>query len=128
MLTQEDLKGIDDAREAIRTAILESDAEAYALAFTENGVVMHPDSPLVQGRDALRNYVSELFNAVSITKLEFSPVIVEGNDGIAYEIGVQSVNASPSSDQFKDQRQHLHVYERGRDGIWRIAAAMSGNA
>jgi uncharacterized protein (TIGR02246 family) len=128
MLNDEDLKGIDGAREAIRIAILDGSPEAYALAFTENGVVVHPDSPLVQGRDALKSYVSDLFKAVSITKLEFCPVTVEGSGGTAYEIGQQRVQASPASHQFKEERQHLHVYERGSDGIWRIAAAMSGNS
>jgi uncharacterized protein (TIGR02246 family) len=128
MLTDKELKGIDSAREAIRVAILKGDAEAYALAFTEDGVVMHPDSPLVQGREALRNYVTELFSMVSIAKLEFHPVIVEGNVETAYEIGRQKVSASPASDKFKEDRQHLHVYERGSDGVWRIAAAMSGNS
>ena len=128
MLNDEDRKGIDLAREAIRSAILNQDSEAYALSFTEDGVVMHPDSPIVKGREALKSHVAEVFDTVLVTKIEFFPVVVEGNEDTAYEVSTQIVEAKPHSDQFKQERQHLHAYRKESDGVWRIAAAMSGNS
>ena len=127
MLTVEDRNGVDTIRNALVDAILRGDADSYAECFTSDGVVMHPDSPHVRGRNALRQYVNQMFSVVKVTKLVLTPVIVGGGNGFAYEVGVQEVAIEPPDVRFKAQRQHLHVYERQQDGTWLVAAAMSGN-
>ncbi len=47
---------------------------------------------------------------------------------MAHEIGRDFLNIEPTNDGFKHERQHLHVYTKESDGVWRIAAAMSGNS
>jgi len=128
MFSDEDRKGVDLAREAIVSAILKQDPDAYALSFTEDGILIHPDSSLVQGRDNIRSYVAQVFLAMRVTELGISPVIVDGDGDTAYEVSSQNVKVEPVSDKFKSERQHIHVYRKGSDGIWRIAAAMSGNS
>ena len=128
MLTAEDRKGVDAAREALVSAIMANDPEAYALCYTSDGIVLHPDSPYVRGREVLREYAASIFAAVTVTKLQITPVVVEGRGGFAHEVGQQILEIEPSDDRFKHERQHVHVYEKEADGVWRIAAAMSGNS
>jgi uncharacterized protein (TIGR02246 family) len=109
------------------SSILDGDVEAYVESFTDDGVLMHPESPQVRGETAIRAYVSAVFSAVKVTHLELTPSVVEGGGGFAFEVGVQRVAVEPSDDKFKTERQHLHVYRKQSDGSWRIAAAMSGN-
>ena len=127
MLTVDDRDGIDTIRNALVDAILRGDADSYAECFTSDGVLMHPDSPPVRGREALRQYVTQMFSVVEITKLVLTPVILEGGNGVAYEMGVQEAAMEPLDPRFKTERQHLHVYERQQEGTWLVAAAMSGN-
>ena len=112
MLTVDDRDGIDTIRNALVDAILRGDADSYAECFTSDGVLMHPDSPPVRGREALRQYVTQMFSVVEITKLVLTPVILEGGNGVAYEMGVQEAAMEPLDPRFKTERQHLHVYER----------------
>lgn len=127
MLSQEDLQGIDAIREKLVNAILGGDIEAYAESFADDAVLMHPESPQVRGEAEIRAYASAVFSAVKITKLQLSPVVVDGGGGFAFEVGVQSAAIKPADDKFKNERQHLHVYAKQSDGSWRVVAAMSGN-
>ena len=127
MLSQEDLQGIDAIRKKLVRAILDGDVDAYVESFTDDGVLLHPDTPQVRGEAAIRAYATAVFSAVKITELLLSPVLVEGGEGFAFEAGVQQVSVEPSDDKFKSERQHLHVYAKQSDDTWLIAAGMSGN-
>ena len=127
MLNSEDLEAITVLRERLRSSIVEGDAKTYNDCFAEDGVIMHPDSPPVRGRAAIADYVAGMFGMVNLPFLELDAISVVGEGDLAFEIGVQECEVEPALPGFKRERQHLHVYQRGDDGAWRIAAAMSGN-
>jgi ketosteroid isomerase-like protein len=108
-------------------SIVEGDVETYTACFAEDGVIMHPDSPQVRGQRAITDYASGMFGTVSVPLLDLTPVSVMGEGKYAFEVGIQQCEVEPALPGFKRERQHLHVYERGDDGAWYIAAAMSGN-
>jgi uncharacterized protein (TIGR02246 family) len=128
MLSDDDQSGVEAARDTIRSAILSGDSSAYALSFTEDGIVMHPDSPYVRGRSELEEYSARLFSAVKVKNLVLTPVTIDGDTEYAYEVGRQIVEVEPADERFKTERQYIHAYSKGPDGVWRIAAAMSGNS
>ncbi|MHC5066098.1 MAG: YybH family protein [Planctomycetota bacterium] len=127
MLTDADREAIDTLRERLTEAILAGDTDAYLSCLTDNATLLHPDSPQVRGKEALRTYLTGMFEAVSVDLLELKPVIVEGGDRFAYEVGTQECVIEPPLPGFSRIRQHLHVYQKQEDGSWLIAAAMSGN-
>ena len=127
MLSPDDRKGIDRVRAALRQSILSGDSATYASCFTADAFVMHQDTPLVRGTEAIKEHTQQAFDVVRVTKLDLSPVLVDGADGVAYEVGVQEVAIDPPMDAFKSKRKHLHVYHRQSDGEWKIAAGMSSN-
>jgi uncharacterized protein (TIGR02246 family) len=127
MLRDLDRAAIDDLRERLRRSIVEGDAEAYTSCFAEDGVIMHPDSPQVRGREAIAAYAAGMFEVVSVPLLELSPIVVDGGGDLAFEVATQVCELEPEMPGFKRDRQHLHVYTRGSDGNWYVAAAMSGN-
>jgi len=127
MLGDSDRRAIGDLRERLRRSILDGDAEGYLSCLTSNAVVLHPDSPQVRGKEALLAYLTGMFEAVRVSVLELDPVIVDGDDGWAYEVGVQECEIEPRLPGFGRARQHLHVYQKQDDGSWLMAAAMSGN-
>jgi len=127
MLNPDDLRGIDRVRAALQDAILGGDADAYTRCFTTDAFLMHQDTPYLRGAAAIEEHTKQIFDAVKVTKLDLTPVIVVGSDGIAYEVGVQDVAIDPPLDGFKSKRKHLHVYQQQADGEWKVAAAMSSN-
>ena len=127
MLSPEDHAAIAALRERLRSSIVKGDAEVYTACFAEDGVIMHPDSPQVRGRSAIAEYVTAMFETVKVPVLDLTPVTLVGDGGLAFEVGIQDCVVEPALPGFKRERQHLHVYRRGKDGAWYIAAAMSGN-
>ena len=127
MISESDLSAIRALRSRLQKSILEGDVEEYVSCFTEDGAIMHPDSPQVIGRPSIAKYVAQMFEVVEVSKLDLMPVRVDGNARFAYEVGVQDCRVEPKLPGFKEVRQHLHVYEKGEDGEWLVAAAMSGN-
>lgn len=127
MLSDADRAAIDALRERLRKSIIEGDAQAYTSCFSEHAVLMHPDSPQVVGREAIGDYAAQMFDMVRVPLLNLVPVSLVGDGDLAYEVGVQECEVDPPLPGFKKERQHLHVYERGADGSWSVAAAMSGN-
>jgi uncharacterized protein (TIGR02246 family) len=128
MTDREDLEKIDAARSAVVSAILAGDADAYAACYTPDGVVIHPDSPYVRGRRALRYYAQQIFEALKVTRLVNSSVIIAGGGNSAYEVGTQEIGIEPADTKFKPNRQYLLVYEKQLDGSWKVAAGMSANS
>ena len=126
-LSREDQDAIEALRDSLVRAILAGDAEAYANSYAPDGIVMHPEAPLVQGSSALLEYAKAMFAAVRVTRLVLQPIRLVGEGRVAYEVGVQEASIEPPNAQFKKDRQYLHAYERQVGGTWKVAAAMSGN-
>ena len=126
-LPRDDKGAIEALRESLVRAILDGDAQAYANSYAPDGIVMHPDALLVQGSSALLEYAKAMFAAVKVTMLVLKPIRVVGEGSVAYEVGVQEAAIEPPNEQFKNDRQYLHAYERQEDGTWKVASAMSGN-
>ena len=126
-LSANDRHGIAAIRSDLVSAILAGDSSAYAQCFTADGILMHPDTPLVRGREALKAYGAQVFAVVNVTKLVLTPITVRSTRDTAFEVGVQELAITPANDKFTSQRQYIHVYEKQPDGMWKIPAAMSGN-
>ena len=127
MLSDDDRRAIDALRERLRASIVSGDVDQYVTCFAEDGIIMHPETPQVRGRSSIAEYAAGFFENVRVPMLNFTPVSVIGDGRYAYEVGTQECEVEPALPGFKRQRQHLHVYERGEDGSWYVAAAMSGN-
>ena len=128
MLDPDTRKRIEEARSAAVSAVLAGIAEAYADCYTTDGVVIHPDTPYIRGRPAIRQYAAKLFKTLKVTRCVLTPVIVGGSGDIAYEVGTQELSIEPPDERFKVNRQYVFVYEKQADGSWKIAVGESGNS
>lgn len=128
MLGSDVRRKIDETRSALLSAILAGDADASAACYTTDRVVMHPDTPYIRGRPALREYVAKLFKTLKVTRSILTPAIVAGSGNIACEVGTQELVMEPPDERFKRNRQYLFVYEEQADGSWKIAVGISGNS
>lgn len=118
---------IRNLRDRLVRAILAGDAASYADSYAPDGIVMHPETPLVRGSGALLGYAKEVFAAVKVTRLLLTTLTLDGDGDVAFEVGVQDCAIEPANEHFKQKRQYLHAYKRQPDGTWKIAAAMSEN-
>ena len=127
-LSEADRQAIVDLRVALVGAILEGDADAYTALCTDDVHLLHPSTPLITGRTALRDQEARVFEVVRVTKLVLSPVEVYSKGDLAYEVGTQEVAIEPSDERFLGTRKYVHVLKREADGQWRFAVLMSNNS
>lgn len=127
-LSTADLDAIASLRGRVIEAIVAGDAAAYADLCTEDVRLLHADAPLITGRAELRAHNAAIFEAVTVTSLELSPVKVYGVGDLAYEVGTQALSVSPETPHFSSARKYVHVLRRAPDGQWRFAALISNNS
>ena len=127
-LSPEDLEAIASLRSAVIDAIVAGDAAAYAALCTEDVRLLHSGMPLITGRAELEAHNAAIFEAVSVTSLELSPVEVYGVRDLAYEVGTQQLSIEPAMPGFSRSRKYVHVLRRGADGQWRFAVLISNDS
>lgn len=127
-LSASDLDAIASLRRAVVDAIVAGDAAAYADLCTEDVRLLHANAPLITGRAELRAHNAAMFEAVTVTSLELSPVEVHGIGDLAYEVGTQQLSISPDMPGFSSSRKYVHVLRRGPDGRWRFAVLISNDS
>lgn len=109
-------------------AIVTGDAAAYADLCTEDVRLLHADTPLITGRAELQAHNAAIFEAITVTNLELSPVEVCGGGDLAYEVGTQELSINPAMPGFSSTRKYVHVLRRGSDGQWRFAVLISNDS
>ncbi len=127
-LSGADLDAIASLRQAVIDAIVAGDAAAYADLCTEDVRLLHANAPLITGRAELQAHNAAMFEAVTVTSLELSPVDVYGVGDLAYEVGTQELSISPDMPGFSSSRKYVHVLERDPDGRWRFAVLISNDS
>lgn len=127
-LSADDLAAIAALRQAVVDAIEAGDAAAYAALCTEDVRLLHSDTPLVTGRDELQAHNAAIFEVVSVTRLELTPVHIYGVGDLAYEVGTQELAIEPEPPGFSSNRKYVHVLRRGPTGQWRFAALISNDS
>jgi len=96
------------------------DAAAWAALYTEDAVIMPPESPVVEGRGAIEAWLEML---PVITDAEGAALEVQGTGSLAYLRGTYSMNlVIPGVREAVSQRgKFLQIYARQTDGSWRLA-------
>ena len=104
------------------------DAIAYADLCDDDILILHPNAPIITGREELIGHNAQIFEIVDVTSLELAPVEIYGTGDLAYEVGTQSLSIEPALEGFNSSRKYLHVMRRRTDGTWRFVAAMSSDS
>ncbi len=113
---------IDERRDAHVAALNAGDAEAAAVQFTENGVQMPPNVPANEGRAEIKSGAQALFDQYrSQFALTVHEVRVAGD--WAFERGGYTNCLYPHAGgpTIRDVGKYSMIYEREKDGAWRIA-------
>jgi uncharacterized protein (TIGR02246 family) len=126
-LTENDLQEINALRSAITEAILNGNADKMADLCMDDVYLLHPDTDLIEGKKAMRDHEAEILKFVRVAKLKLTPVVINGDENIAYEVGTQEVEIHPPDERFSGKRKYVHILKRGVDAKWRFSVLMSNN-
>ena len=116
------LDGIDRVRQTHVAAVNAGDADAWAGAFTEDGVQMPPNAPANVGRGAIRRWVHGFLTAF---RAEFALSVDEVHTAgeWAIERGAYTITLTPRSGgaPMDDSGKYITIYQAQRDGTWLMA-------
>jgi uncharacterized protein (TIGR02246 family) len=107
-------------------ATLAGDAKAIAALYTDEGVEMPPNQPMVKGRSAIQQYYEKemgsgaMFNSFMLTHLDTH---ASGDRG--YDVGTyrQSLTLKGATSPVSDSGKYTVIFKRSADG-WKVAYAI----
>lgn len=118
-LAEEDSAAIREAVESIRQAVLDGDWATYAAQFAEDGVLLPPNGPAVEGRQAIEEWGSRY----SVSAFTINQLNLEGRGDLAYRRGTFSITLSPPGmeEAVSDEGKFIEIWKRQEDGTWKAA-------
>ena len=117
-LSEMDKAAIMDLADSFDQAVQANDWTAYAALFAEDAVVMPPNQPAVEGREAIEDFGS----AFTIREFSTPTVEIEGRDGLAYMRGTYSISATVEGipEPVTDSGKYVQIWMEQPDGSWKI--------
>ncbi len=87
----------------------------------EDGTILPPDEPAVQGRDALRDWYENVFEQVELSNdLRYDDIQVHGSWGFATGTYSGTTTLLESGEVIQDSGKFLEVHKRQSDGSWKF--------
>ena len=115
-----DKKLITDMSKARAKAFNEGNAEAIAIHFTDDAILMAPGKPAQKGRTAVQAYYQSVFNEYStVLESHYDEVDVSGH--LAYGRGSAKVTIVPKKGgkPVVSTAKYLNILKRQPDGSWK---------
>ena len=121
-----------DAEQAIRDldarwseAAQQGDAAAFAGFYAQDGRIMPPNGPAIQGPDAIQQAMGGMLQAVSLS-FEPTEVHVSAGGDMAYEVGTwrtepRSQDGAAQEEGGQDNGKYVVVWQNV-DGEWKVVA------
>jgi ketosteroid isomerase-like protein len=119
-LSDEDVAAIKTAHDAYGQTMISKDWAALIAMHTEDAVIMPPNMPLIQGREAIQawNEASPPITAFNLTCVE-----IDGRGDLAYVRGVYTLTMElkGAPQPIQDTGKFLDILQKQEDGSWLIA-------
>lgn len=119
--TKQDAQSIRERNTAFMQAFNAGQVPQIVDLYAESSVFMPPNQPQVRGRDALKNYYSQLLKD-GASGLQLNVTEVAGSGPIAYQSGTYELNYKGKGDDH-DRGKFLFVM-RNMAGTWRYEYAI----
>jgi len=128
-MAEPDKAGIQKTRTEYVSAWKAADAERLADLYTTDALVLYPNQPGVEGRDAIHAYFKAFFAEFVQEDFELTSAEVEIVGPWAFDRGAYRWKASPRAggDPIADYGKYLVILRREPDGGWKIARDMDNS-
>lgn len=117
---------MENVRDAIASAIQtftdafgREDAAAIAAWYSADATLLPPDSPMVKGRDSIRDFWQGAMS-MGVREARLTTLEVESRDDLAYEVGRFEMAVQPQGGERAEMTgKYVVVWKLGGDG-WRM--------
>lgn len=123
MSSESDRAAIYEHRDAYNDTLREGDVESWLATLSNDCVFLPPITPAVNGKDAVRKWVTETFFDPFHTELDYDFEELEFVGSWAFGWGwfQQTLTPKAGGDVVQVRGKFLDVFRRGEDGKWLLA-------
>ena len=113
---------IETVNREIGKAFSRGDAAAIAACYTDDAVVMPPNSQMIKGREAIEEFWKGAMG-MGVRSIQLDTLDVQSGTDLAYEIGNATMIIQPQGGKAAtDTVKYVVVWKRQPDGSWKLAA------
>jgi ketosteroid isomerase-like protein len=124
-LTDADRNVIRDRVPSFDKAVLAADWPSVVAFYAEDGILLPPNAPMVEGRVAMQKFFEGF---PKITEFKQSVAEVEGDVDLVYTRGTYEMTMTPpGAKPQKDRGKVLGVWKKQGDGSW-VVSRVSWNS
>jgi uncharacterized protein (TIGR02246 family) len=118
-----DVQALNELQSQVDSAIITGSTERYIALITEDAVLMPPNGPPVNGRDAIRSWSQTMSRQFRIQAYEASDeeVVVAGDWAFRRASVDWTVAPTAGGEPVRDLGKFIIIYRRQHDGSWRVA-------
>jgi uncharacterized protein (TIGR02246 family) len=120
-------KAIEDANSKMSSYVAKGDSVDFANLYTDDTIVLPPNSNIVQGHDAIESYWGSTLRLGKVNvQLTVKNVFGAGNIAVEtgnYDIKIQPEGATPMMDHGK----YMVIWEKQNDNSWKLKRDMWSN-
>lgn len=113
-------KAIEESNLKLREAIHKANASAIADMYTEDAMIMPPNSEIVKGKEAIEAMWNGAIQ-MGMQDIELTTMNVFGSGDYIYEIGKYTVTMqSEGQDSIQDKGKYVDVWKKTADGSCKL--------
>jgi len=116
-LSEEDIGAIEGIIQQYVQAMLAKDLNAWTDLWTEDAVMMPPNSPALEGREAI---IQDLMAGPAPTEFVLDVLDIDGAGDVAYVRGTYSITMTVAGvpEPVRDEGKYLSILMRQPDATW----------
>jgi len=122
--TQQDGTNIRQKNQEFVQAFNAKDTGKILELYTENSVFMPPNMPIIRGKEALKNFYTDMLNRLGANNLRLDVAEVSGHGPIAYQTGPYELDYKPATGAGRHDRGKYLFVLRNMNGTWRLQYTM----
>jgi uncharacterized protein (TIGR02246 family) len=121
---EEDESAIREIEIEAKKAAAIRDLERYICFYADDASLFWPGTPLVTGKDAIRELMNAFFAMPSFSlSFQTLKVQVSQSGDLAYSYGINTVTfTDPNGNAVSDKGKYVTVYKKQPDGNWKVTA------
>ena len=113
---------IEAVNKEIGKAFIRGDAAAIAGCYTDDAVVLPPNSQMIKGRKAIEEFWKGAM-AMGVQSIQLNTIDVQSGTDLAYEIGNATMAMQPQGGKASTETvKYVVVWKRQPDSSWKLAA------
>jgi uncharacterized protein (TIGR02246 family) len=114
-------QGVGKVRSAYQKAAEAGDVQGLMALYTDDAVLMPPESPMVKGKAAIEAFHKKMTGMASVSNVRITPTDTKVMGDMAYDVGTFSQTVTPKGGTaMMESGSYVVVLAKQPDGNWKL--------